>query len=278
MKIYLLFLLLFVLGHLSAQDIQIGSESDFKRFKSSTTYIVKYDDPFSEYNTYIEEDMKTVWTITPYKIISLEEFEKLKIDKESSFIFLSEAIKESQENIFKINILNIVLGSRSGNYNNMPDLGSAPLSYVFEDWDDEDTYVYKLAGILRFFQYYVNYNLTHPGSNIKDVIKANKSGLEEKELFLIKSDLASDCNTEAKISKYYDGKVRLVNKNEIREAIHKGNTDVVFLHKVGPNKNKGYPCMKFLINAGSGALLYFDKHKVTSDKPDAFLPSDFKSL
>ncbi|PLW94697.1 MAG: hypothetical protein C0592_02060 [Marinilabiliales bacterium] len=277
-RFFLVLILFFTAGSLLAQEIQLASEAEFKRFKSSTTYLVKYDDPFSMFNAYMEEDMKAVWTITPYKIISSEEFEDKMKDKEASFIFLSEAMKDDQGVFFKLNVLNIVLGARSGNLNNMPDLGSAPLSYVFDDWDDEDVYLYKLAGILRFFQFYVNYNISHPGSDFKDVVKANKSKIEGKQLWLIKGDMDSDVDSESEISKYYDGTVKFVSEEDIRTAVHNGNTNVVFLHKVGPNGQNGYHCMKFLINAGDGTPVYYDMHKVSNGKSDAFLSSDFKSL
>lgn len=271
-------LALFLMNSLFAQDIPLASKDEFKRLKSSTTYMVKYDNPFSMFNAYMEEDMKAVWTITPYKIISSEEFESLGKDKNSSFIFLSEATKSEGKRYFKLNILNFVLGTKSKSINNMPDLGSAPLSYVFENEDDEDAYLYKLCGILRFFQYYVQYNIDHPGSDIKDVIKANKSEIEGKELWLVKSDLASGVNTVSGISKYYNGIVKIVNPEDIRSAILEGNSKVIFLHKVGPSKHNGFKSMKFLISASTGAPVYFDMHSVSSKSPDAFLSSDFKSL
>lgn len=277
-RFFLIALMLFVVSKIMAQEIQLASEAEFNRFKSSTTYLVKYDDPFSMFNAYMEEDMKAVWTITPFKIITSAEFEDKMKDKNSSFIFLSEAMKDDAGVFFKLNILNIVLGAKSGSINYMPDLGSAPLSYVFEDEDNEDVYLYKLAGVLRFFQYYIQYNIDHPKSDIKDVINANKSKIEGKELWLVKSDLDSDVNTESKISKYYDGKVKFVTQEEIRNAVHAGNTNVVFLHKIGPTGKTGYQCLKFLINAGDGTPLYFDMHKVNGKSPDAFLSSDFKSL
>ena len=87
--------------------------------------------------------------------------------------------------------------------NSMPDLGSAPLNYASESNDDEDEYLYKLGGILRFFQYYINYNLSNPGSDIKAVVKSNKSKLIGKELWLLKSDMAEEVNSTEKISKYF---------------------------------------------------------------------------
>ncbi len=261
-----------------AQDIPVASTEEFQRFKKSTTYMVEYDDPFSSFNTYLAEDMSKVWTITPYKIINSSEFEEKAKDKESSFIFLSEAMRIDGGKSFTINLLNIVLGTRSGDFDHMPDLGSAPLSYVWEDDDDETQYLYKLAGILRFFQYFIQYNLDHPDSDIKAVVKANKDKLAGKELWLLESEMDSDVNTTAEIAKYYSGAVKFVTQDEIRKAVHEGNSNVVFLHKIGPKSHVGHYCMKFLVSAADGCPYYYEMTTVSESKPDAFLSSDFKAL
>jgi len=263
-----------------AQDIPVATSEQFNRFKESTTYLVKYDDPFSAFNTYILEDMSKVWKMTPYKVITSEEFETLSKDKTNSFIFLSEIYKEEGNNSCTWNLLNLVLGSNSGsaNMNSMPDLGSAPLSYVSEDEDNEDQYLFKLAGVLRFFQYYTKYNLDNPGSDIKTVVKANKSKLAGKELWLVQSDLTEEVNTLDKISKYYSGTVKFVSPEEIRSAIHAGNEKVVFLHKVGPGNSNGKWCMKFLISAADGCPLYYDLTTISSSKQDGLTASDFKAI
>lgn len=275
----LMFVVMLLTGFsLLAQEVPVASAEEFQRFKNSTTYFVRYDDPFSEFNTFIEADVKKVWTVTPYKIISTEEFEQLSTNKNASFVFLSEAIRMDGDMTFTLNLLNIVLGTKSGDLDNMPDLGSAPLSYVWENDDDETQYLYKLAGILRYFQFYAQYNLEHPGSGIKDVAKANKSKLEGKELWLLQSEMAEEVNSLEKISKYYEGNVRFVSPEEIRQAIHEGNNNVVFLHKTGPKNHLGHYCMKILVCAGDGCPVYYDMTPVSSSKPDAFLESDFKAL
>ena len=263
-----------------SQDIPVASAEQFKRFKESRTYLVKYDDPFSMFNEYIIEDMSKVWKITPYKVISSTEFETLSKNKKNSFIFLSEIFKEEGDKTAKWNLLNITLGSNSGsaNMNSMPDLGSAPLNYASESNDDEDEYLYKLGGILRFFQYYINYNLSNPGSDIKAVVKSNKSKLIGKELWLLKSDMAEEVNSTEKISKYFSGTVKFVTPEDIRMAIHNGDEKVVFLHQVCPNNSAGKWSLKFLISASDGCPLYYDVSTISGNKSGKFSASDFKSI
>jgi hypothetical protein len=280
MKTLMTFSMIVLCMTIFAQDIPIATAEQFKRFTESTTYLVKYEDPFSSFDSYMAEDMAKVWKITPYKIISPDEFETLSKNKKNSFIFLSEINKEEGDKTATWNLLNITLGSNSGsdNMNSMPDLGSAPLSYVSEDEDNEDAYLYKLAGVLRFFQYYINYNIANPGSDIKAVVKANKSKLAGKELWLIQNEMGEDVNTLEKISKYYSGTVKFVSSDEIRSAVHDGNEKVVFMHQVAPDNSGGKWTLKFLISASDGCPMYYDMSAVGAGKDGKFSASDFKAI
>lgn len=263
---------------LQAQNIPVASAQQYKDFLKTTTYFVSYDAPFSSYNSYIPGDALKVWTLTPMKSINNDTFENLATDKTNSFVFLSEAEFNNKGTISKFNVLNIVLGSRAGNMNTMPDLGSVPLSYVWEDEDDEDTYLYKIPGILRFFQYIIRYNSENTVSDARELAKKNKNLLEGKTLYLLREEMGSDVDSEEEISKYFKGNVKFVTKEEIHTAALNGEKDIVFLHKVGPGKRSGYLCIKFLISASDGAPVYFDMHNVSDSKADAFLSSDFKNL
>lgn len=275
---HLLIFFCFLSATTYGQDIPVATAQQYKDFLKTSTYFVTYDDPFSSYNSYIPKDALQVWQLTPLKTISNDEFEALGKEKAHSFVFLSEAEFNNKGQISKFNILNIVLGSRSGNLNFMPDLGSVPLSYIWDDEDDEDQYLYKIAGILRYFQYFIEYNSTNSPVDAKELARKNKYQLEGKTLYLLKEEMEESINSEEELSKVYKGKVKFVSKEEIHQAILKGEKEIVFLHKIGPGKHESYPCLKFLISASDGAPLYYDMHMVNSSKPDAFLPSDFKNL
>ncbi len=134
-KRILLMLLLSVVAKLNAQS-KAASEAEIKQFLSSTTYVVLEENPFSVFNASITANMDVFWKITPYKIISPQEFEKMKIDPKKSFLYISWAeITKTKTSLFnantglfdnvdqfRYNLLNLVLGERSGNLNKMPDL------------------------------------------------------------------------------------------------------------------------------------------------------------
>ena len=85
MKKLFLFLLInsyFYLS-LSSQEIKLATPEQFKKFLSTTTYVVKTDNPFSNFNNVIEESINKLWTLTKFKIISTEEFENLNSSENS---------------------------------------------------------------------------------------------------------------------------------------------------------------------------------------------------
>jgi len=261
-----------------SQDIMVASQAQYKQFMKSKTYLVKYDNPFSGFNTAMEDAMKKYWNITPWEVISSAEFEKKRTDKSASFLFLSEAMAEKREEL-RFDILNVVMGSSSGNLNNMPDLGSVPLSYAFDDDEfAEDDYIYKLGAILRFVQFYIESNVKAADTDVKSIVKEHGKSIRTKEIWFIKEDLDNEVNTVQRIAAFYDGKVKIVTEQEIVEAIASKNPNVLILHKVGPGKGNSGKCLKFIISVATGIPYYYNMTEITSKKPDAFLSADFKKL
>ncbi|MEI8202827.1 MAG: hypothetical protein WCH34_07435 [Bacteroidota bacterium] len=278
-KNILLFVLVSTLSNLHSQT-QFANEQQLNAFLKTTTYVVLEETPFSLFNASIENVMKKHWTITPFKIITADEFTKTNRNPQNSFIYISLAqfSGNNSDNLNTFNILNLILGDKSGNINKMPDIGSVPLSY--EEVEDE-AYAYKLGGLIMAMQYYVNYKIQHPKESIQDLAKKNVGEIKTKELWLVAKELAPDMNTLDKIKKVYPYKVKLVSEEEIEKAIEEKNTNVVFLHKISPEeakKNSKAQCWIFIISASDGKPLYFDQHKIDNQHPDGLLSDDFKNF
>jgi hypothetical protein len=272
------FLIIFTLITLvTFGQIKVATDKDIAAFKKSKTLLVLDENNPSDFNDVIETCMKSFWTITPYEVISINDFEKKRKDPKYSFIILSEASIKHLNDFYNFNILNFVLGCSTGTIDDMPDLGSVPLSYVEVD---EESYLYKMGAFLMYMQL----NITNPAlnenikvQNLKDVCSPD---LKKKELWFVKEDLANDINTIEKIKKIYSYPVKIVTAEEIEKAINEKKPNVAFLHKVGPEDtdvNSGY-CMNFIISASNGQLLYSNDHKIEADSPDAFLVKDFKKI
>ena len=284
MKKLFLFLLInsyFYLS-LSSQEIKLATPEQFKKFLSTTTYVVKTDNPFSNFNNVIEESINKLWTLTKFKIISTEEFENLKTNPANSFIFLSEAAFTQNKETISLDILNITLGTKSGNLNLMPDLGSAPLAYLpidAESEEIEEQYLYFIPGILRFFQYNIKYQANQ--SQVVDLDKLaniNKKLLADKILYITSDNLVMDVNSIEKIAKIYSGRVKIASKEDIYNTLLNGDSKAAVAFAIKTNGKIGLNCFKFIIDANSGALIYYAIQEVKSKDQDGFTASDFKKL
>ena len=284
MKKLFLFLLInsyFYLS-LSSQEIKLATPEQFKKFLSTTTYVVKTDNPFSNFNNVIEESINKLWTLTKFKIISTEEFENLKTNPANSFIFLSEAAFTQNKETISLDILNITLGTKSGNLNLMPDLGSAPLAYLpidAESEEIEEQYLYFIPGILRFFQYNIKYQANQ--SQVVDLDKLaniNKKLLADKILYITSDNLVMDVNSIEKIAKIYSGRVKIASKEDIYNTLLNGDSKAAVAFAIKTNGQIGLNCFKFIIDTNSGALIYYAIQEVKSKEEDGFTASDFKKL
>ncbi|HOU83028.1 MAG TPA: hypothetical protein PLK62_07550, partial [Bacteroidales bacterium] len=267
---------------LSSQEIKLATPEQFKKFLSTTTYVVKTDNPFSNFNNVIEESINKVWTLTKFKIISTEEFENLKTNPANSFIFLSEAAFTQNKETISLDILNITLGTKSGNLNLMPDLGSAPLAYLpidAESEEIEEQYLYFIPGILRFFQYNIKYQANQ--SQVVDLDKLaniNKNLLADKILYITSDNLVMDVNSIEKIAKIYSGRVKIAIKEDIYNTLLNGDSKAAVAFAIKTNGQIGLNCFKFIIDTNSGALIYYAIQEVKSKEEDGFTASDFKKL
>jgi hypothetical protein len=161
----------------------------------------------------------------------------------------------------------------------MKDVTNIPLSYYGVD---EDSYAYKLGIMIQFMQHHIRLITDNPELISQNVFKHyndNMGDLKDKVLYLDEEEVEKDIASEAKIRSVYPGKVKLVDKSEIKKVIMSGDEDAVFLHKVGPEGSRlDARVYKILIGAGDSRFYYFDYHKLSRKQPDAILESDFKKL
>ncbi len=268
------FFFIFFCSLSSFSQINLAKETDYNDFMKTTTMVVMDANPFTGFNQTLVNAVEAFWKITPYEVISNKEFSVKKKVKNNSFIILSEASMEVKGKILKYKMLNLVLGGKASNLNEMPDLASVPLSYI--DADDEE-YLYKLGGVLQFMQFFVRYNLENPNTDIFKLVQKIEGKVGDKEIWLLPEEVANEINTTEKLKKYYQGKVKFATKDEIEAAILKKDDKVLFLHKIGSEEN-GSICWKFLIEAATGKAVYFSQDKVGSNTKPMFCADDFKKL
>jgi hypothetical protein len=257
----------------------VPTPDEVTHFYQTKTLAILEDNPIAEYNFVIQEFMKKEWKLTPYDFIKYSDFEKKRMDPQYSFIMLNEVRFDKDKSLTKYVFISLMLGGSVKIVSNMPDLCPVPLAYAGVD---EDSYDYKIQTILRFIQNHVE--LIHKnskviGTNMFKYYNDNMGDVKTKTLYLIPSELAKDCNTEEKIKKVYPYKFKLVSRDEVSKAIDEKDSTVVFLHKVGPEGTRLIArCYKVLIGAADSKFYYFDYHRISDEKPDGFLLSDFKRL
>lgn len=257
----------------------VPSREDVDAFFTTKTLVVLESNPMNEYNSIMKKIMEQEWTITEFDFIQEKEFEAKRKDAQYSFIYTSLVKFEGDKTDASYRFLHLSLGGDYFRLNEMPDIASVPLAYFDVD---EESYAYKLGILVRFLQNHAKLIKEHPeiiSANVFKHYNDNIKDIQDKTLYLLKEELAPSVNSEAKIRKVYPHKFKLVSMEDIEEAIRERNSDIVFLHKVGPEGTKlNARSYKVIIGAEDANFYYFDYHKINDKNPDGFLESDFKKL
>lgn len=254
---------------------------DVKAFLKSTTYVVLEDNPMSGYNFKIKEAVEKSWKITPYKFITSKEFEPMRNDIEKSFLVLIQMKFDKDKIPAVYNFMSISMGAAVKKLTDMPDVCSVPLSYFGVP---EDNYIYKIEGLIRFMQAHIKLIDQNPAlikNNIYDYYNKNTKDVKTKELWVVENDLEKTTRELVKIRKNYPFTVKVVTADNIEKAIAEKNTNVVYLHKVGPDGTRLQArCYKILLGAGDDQAYYYEVHTISKSdgEGDGLLDSDFKKI
>ncbi len=278
-KIILSFLYLSLNLLVIAQRAYMPTSADLEDFLKSKTYVVLEASPFSDFNIEMKEIMTKIWNLTDFDFIKAAEFEKKSKDPSCSFIYTTYVTLDKDKTDSRYVFIHLALGGDNTSLNDLRDFVSIPLGY---SGADPDNYNYKLGLFVRFMQKHIELIKEKPeviSSNVFNYYNKNMADVKEKTLYLIADELTNEVNSESKIKSVYPYKIKIVDKDEIRDAILEGDNNVVFLHKVGPEGSKlKARCYKFLVGAGDANIYYYHYHMVNPKNKDGFLLADFKRL
>lgn len=262
----------------SAQS-SVPEPEDYENMSSTRTLVVRDDNFMSDFNLKIESVMEKEWKPTQYEFIDRKEFEVKKNDPSYSFLLTTTVTYEKDKTKARYTYLSFLMGKEKVKVNSMPDLISIPLAYASVQ---DQKYVYKMSAFIRFIQKHVELMKEQPKLISKTPLmyyNKNIKSLVGKTLYLVKEDLEKKMQTEVAVAKVYPHKFKFVTEKEISEAIDKGEKDVVFLHKVGPEVAKyNTRCFKIIMGADDSEIYYFDWHNIDKKTPDRLLESDFKKM
>jgi hypothetical protein len=255
------------------------NKDEIKQFTASKTCVVLEMDQFSSYNVFIKEAVKKYWTLTPYEMIDVKEFNKRQRDPAYSFIVLTQTNYEKDKANTLYNFLNLLQGKKVNKLGELPEICAIPLSFAGED--DYD-YNYKFGAILLFMQKHAKMIAEDPSLTGRKYLKYYNKNIPEvrnKTILIKEEDLAPEISSMDKIKAIYPYKVEIVTEEDIVKAIQEKTPNTLILHKVGPReeKNAGL-CFKMLIGTDDSDMYYYHQHKISNSDPNGLLPDDLKRL
>jgi len=270
--------LLFFSGFLclgSMANTTLATKQQIEMFKNTTTCVV-LEDGVSFYNAYIKDAVQKYWKSTTYEFIDLREFERRRNNPKYSFLVLIDAAYDKDPSGVSYSYVSLVLGDQSDNMTRMPEFCTVPLIYT---GDTETDYEYIIPSIIKFMQIHVkNLEKDRLPISVSGLRFYNKAGLKDKVLILNKDKMASNADTQDKISAVYPYKIKLMTAADIKEEIGKGEMNIIFNYHVGPPQGAGAGKCFDMIFDTDGNLYYYSTRKITNDNKDGFNLNDFKNI
>ena len=263
----------------TGKKVTYADKKHIEDFFNSKTMVVMDANPLIGFNIEVTDAAKKYWTITPYEIITSDQFEKVRTDPKLSFIFLSKVQLDKDKDEVYYLYMNVVMGAKVKDITDMPELLSLPLAYTGVD---EDSYVDKLPLMIRFTQVHLNNLKTakNPKSlyNLKGYSDDSKL-LKDKTLLVKDSDLSEEVNSVEKIQKEYPGLVKIVSSEEMVNAIEQKAPNTAVLHQVGPDEdeNKGRSYCE-IFGTDDAKLYYYNHQTITQKRPAGMLARDFRLI
>ncbi len=277
----LIFLLFIICSYTNvfAQHNKQVSREQLDLFKKSTTYVVMDPNPMLGYNFTIQAAVKKFWKVTPFKFISYDDFDNLRMNRNNSFIILTRVNLTKDNSGAEYLYLNLLMGDSVKDINDMPEILELPLCY---NGVDENNYVNKMGVIVRFAQEHVKMlfntnflwtyrNMTYYNLDVREI--------KTKILLVELKDLAEEVNTPEKIKLYYPYDVRIVSSDAIKDAVDQQTPNTLILHVISPGKDEASGrSYKIIYGVDDNKIYYYDYQKITKKYPAGFLRKDFERI
>jgi len=278
-KIILITLTLLASAVYCSAERYTPTQADVDRFFKSKTYVVLQNNPMSEYNMKVKEAVEKFWTITPYEFITSNQFDEMRKDPEKSFLVLIQVKFPKDKIEATYNFLSVLLGSAVKKVTDNPEICGIPISYASVD---EYSWGYKTKAMVTFLQNHILLMKAKPeiiSADMFSYYNKSKGDIHTKELWVVEKDLAKEARSLATLQSKYKFAIKVVKPEDIEKAIEEKNSNVVFLHKVGPEGTRMQArCYKMIIGIGENKLYYWDYHTIKDKNDDGLLIKDLKKL
>lgn len=278
-KIFLISLTLLASAFYCSAERYTPTQADVDRFFKSKTYVVLQNNPMSEYNMKVKEAVEKFWTITPYEFITSSQFDEMRKDPEKSFLVLIQVKFPKDKIEATYNFLSVLLGSAVKKVTDNPEICGIPISYASVD---EFSWGYKTKAMVTFLQNHIQLMKEKPeiiSADMFSYYNKSKGDIHTKELWVVEKDLAKEARSLATLQSNYKYVIKVVKPEDIEKAIEEKNSNVVFLHKVGPEGTRMQArCYVMIMGIGENKLYYWDYHTIKDKEDDGLLIKDLKKL
>lgn len=230
------------------------------------------------YNIYLKKAVENHWELTDYEFITHEEFQARRNDSKFSFLFLTKAGFENDNDNIMYNYLNLTLGDTASNISDMPEFAAIPLSYA-EDYSVD--FGYAVIPMVLFVQQHVknmqNKYLMISMSTLK-YYNLNTRKINNNELFLDTADIAPELRDKDMFRENYRGVFKFISKEKLEKTIDPNDPDMLFLHVVKPPYEMDKGRIFKMVFGADGQLYYYNYHYIDEETFTGFLPGDLKRI
>lgn len=229
------------------------------------------------YNILVMDAVKKYWKLTDFEFIDQAEFEIRRFDSRYSFLVLMKNVFDKDPGGVSYIYMSLVLGDKSKNITNMPEICCIPVSY---SEDNELEYGYAIPAIVKFMQIHAKNIEKKRFIILLNGLKYYNGSdcFKYQALLLNEKMIAPNANSEDKIKSVYPHFFMLLNTKQIEDEIPNKPTKTLFLLHVGPTLNSGSgKCFEMIFDV-EGSLYYYNYRKITNDNPDGFNLNDFKNI
>ncbi len=285
-QMYLLFVLSFFLTGNTFSQQKIAKSEDVSQFFLSTTYIVLSNDNMI-LDAYIREVIPQVWKVTPYKLITAQEFETLRTNPENSFLLFSRVTFSKDVHKNPYIYLSLLMGEPTAkkSLDPMPEIAFIP--FDCETSDGELNYGI-LQQLLLFMQEHAQRMVKKDFRDLLGIERhrqlsaynSNNKLLKGKTILLRQSDIdpVFYATQQANLEEKFGSQLKIVSEEEIDKALAQKTPDVVIAHTVFPelSSGKGAFTYNYLIGTDTPLLYYYAYYK--ANKYKGFCKTDFEVL
>lgn len=275
--IYLFSLALTLLSINSRANAPFPSKEQVGMLLNSKTCVV-LEKTLLSYNIYLKKAVEEHWKLTEYEFITHEEFEKRHTDSKYSFLFLSKAgFENDNDNVF-YNYVNLTLGDTVKNISDLPEFAAVPVSYA-DDYSVD--YGYAIGPIVLFIQEHVkniqNKYLMISMSTLK-YYNLNTRKINNNKLLIDTTDIAPQLRDPNFFRENYSGIFEFMTEEKMEKAIDGNDPDILFLHVVKPPYEMDKGRIFKLILGADGQLYYYNYHYIDEEEYPGFLAGDLKRI